>query len=141
MKLHQTAGIILFNKKMSKVYMIHNLERDEWLLPKGHIEDGESVIQAAKRELVEETGYMEFVVLGNNPCHVSDFRFKDKDGKMARKQISFFVAIILSKKRTGKDQTGEWLTLKKAKDVASYDDVVDTIDRGYEYIKSISNCK
>lgn len=31
--------------------------RDEWVLPKGHIEDGESPEEAARREVLEETGF------------------------------------------------------------------------------------
>lgn len=31
--------------------------RDEWVLPKGHIEKGESPVQAAGREVHEETGF------------------------------------------------------------------------------------
>jgi ADP-ribose pyrophosphatase YjhB (NUDIX family) len=43
MKTHVTAGGVLYDPRQKKVYMIYKKERDEWLLPKGHVEEGESV--------------------------------------------------------------------------------------------------
>jgi ADP-ribose pyrophosphatase len=37
--------------------MVYNPERKGWEMPGGHIEAGESVISAAKREYAEEAGY------------------------------------------------------------------------------------
>jgi ADP-ribose pyrophosphatase len=37
--------------------MVYNPKRKGWEMPGGHIETGESVISAAKREYAEEAGY------------------------------------------------------------------------------------
>lgn len=142
MKYHRTAGGVLFHK--DKVYLIHKRERDEWLLPKGHIEDGEGLIDAAKREIREETGYTNFIVLGNEPSSVTEFRFKDGD-KMARKKIHFFPALLVdednsrTKEMDEEGLEGGWFTIQEALGVVEYDDVAKAIQNAYDSYRSLSN--
>ncbi|KAF8200128.1 hypothetical protein BJ912DRAFT_948032 [Pholiota molesta] len=64
-----SAGSILFRKRPSaepdssalEICILHHLTEDEWLLPKGRKDRGETIEQAAIRETYEETGY---------PCHL-----------------------------------------------------------------------
>ena len=48
------AGGIVINNKQEAV--IVNQNHDSWSLPKGHIDEGESKLEAAIREIYEETG-------------------------------------------------------------------------------------
>jgi 8-oxo-dGTP pyrophosphatase MutT (NUDIX family) len=49
------GAVILLGRGM--IVLVRPLNgRDEWLLPKGHVEGDESSIQAAAREALEETG-------------------------------------------------------------------------------------
>ena len=50
---HCAGGIIINNKKQ---VVVVNQNHDSWSLPKGHIDPGESNLEAAKREIYEETG-------------------------------------------------------------------------------------
>tara|TARA_B000000609_G_C24101150_1_gene308521 strand:+ start:126 stop:554 length:429 start_codon:yes stop_codon:yes gene_type:complete len=50
----ECAGGIIFNQKNEVV--IVNQNHDSWSLPKGHIDEGETPIDAAIREIYEETG-------------------------------------------------------------------------------------
>ena len=59
MKKQVSAGGVLINSE-NKVYLINKVERNEWSLPKGKVEDGETYLQAALREVKEETGYTNF---------------------------------------------------------------------------------
>lgn len=56
------AGIMLFTHDLSKVLLVNtkHYENEEciWSLPKGHVEDGESNWETAKRETLEETGLL-----------------------------------------------------------------------------------
>ncbi len=56
MKTKETkcAGGIIYNDKNEVV--IVNQNHDSWSLPKGHIDSGESSLEAALREIYEETG-------------------------------------------------------------------------------------
>ncbi len=66
MKQHFSAGGVLVDKRR-RVYLVHKLSRDEWALPKGGIEEGESALEAAEREIKEETGYQNIKALIPKP--------------------------------------------------------------------------
>ncbi|KAH9958136.1 hypothetical protein BC827DRAFT_1221280 [Russula dissimulans] len=53
------GGSILINSTRAplKICLLRCITRDEWVLPKGHKDRGEDVIQAALRETYEESGY------------------------------------------------------------------------------------
>lgn len=52
--MERSAGILFLNN--GSVLMGHATETPHWDIPKGHIEKGESPINAAIRECLEETG-------------------------------------------------------------------------------------
>lgn len=54
------GGIVVFGQK---VLLVHQRRTTSWTFPKGHIEDGESEIEAARREVLEETGLGELAFL------------------------------------------------------------------------------
>jgi len=61
-----TAGGIVFRrdeKGKLEILLIQDA-KDRWTIPKGHIEEGETAVQTAKREIGEEAGLMEVDMLG-----------------------------------------------------------------------------
>jgi 8-oxo-dGTP diphosphatase len=54
----QAAGGIIWKKegKTKKLAVVHRHKHNDWTLPKGKIDPGESWKKAAKREVLEETG-------------------------------------------------------------------------------------
>ena len=52
--------VVVVSKYIDKWVWCKNKKRKKWELPGGHIEAGESYIEAAKRELQEETGAVKF---------------------------------------------------------------------------------
>lgn len=51
---------VIIAKKQDKYIFCKHKDRDTWEIPGGHREPGESIVEAAKRELYEETGALEF---------------------------------------------------------------------------------
>ena len=65
-KLNQSAGLLLYRLKanVTEVLLVHpggpfwkNKDEGAWSIPKGEFSAGEDGLEAAKRELHEETGY------------------------------------------------------------------------------------
>lgn len=54
-------SIIVTRYKSNWIFVRHH-QKDTWEIPGGHIEDDELPFEAAKRELVEETGALEYVL-------------------------------------------------------------------------------
>jgi 8-oxo-dGTP diphosphatase len=58
MKLVRAAGGIVWRETAAgpRIAVVHRSRRDDWSLPKGRLDAGESWQDAARRELAEETG-------------------------------------------------------------------------------------
>jgi 8-oxo-dGTP pyrophosphatase MutT (NUDIX family) len=62
-----------------KVLLVHRPRYDDWSLPKGKLEDGESAVDAALREVEEETGLR--CKLGDA---LDEVRYTDRKGRDKR---------------------------------------------------------
>lgn len=60
----QSAGGLLWREtpQGTELLIIHRPKYDDWALPKGKLEPGESWTQAALREVWEETGYQAEII-------------------------------------------------------------------------------
>lgn len=60
MELELEAGAIVIKGEIAnemQVLLVRSKKQpDQWIFPKGHIEEGETIFDAAKRELLEEGG-------------------------------------------------------------------------------------
>ena len=53
---------VIISRSNGKWVFCKHKERDTYEVPGGHREDGESILEAAKRELMEETGALQFQI-------------------------------------------------------------------------------
>ncbi len=73
MRGHVTAGAVLTDPSGGRVLFIEHVALSKWLLPGGHVEEGDArLISAALRELTEETGIdpAQVVPLDDEPIHI-----------------------------------------------------------------------
>ncbi|NLW45872.1 MAG: NUDIX domain-containing protein [Firmicutes bacterium] len=68
--VEQRAGGVVFRKENGRIEFLlvtSNSNPNRWIIPAGHVEDGETFIDAALREVAEEAGVEAIVVasLGN----------------------------------------------------------------------------
>ncbi len=51
------GGIVLRREEIPLIAVVRLRKRNEWVLPKGKLDDGETPREAAEREVLEETGH------------------------------------------------------------------------------------
>jgi 8-oxo-dGTP pyrophosphatase MutT (NUDIX family) len=61
MKETETAGGIVLNSQ--GLVLVVNQNGTSWSLPKGHIEEGEDKLSAARREIYEESGITDLILV------------------------------------------------------------------------------
>jgi 8-oxo-dGTP pyrophosphatase MutT (NUDIX family) len=82
---HESAGAVVMIT--GRCLALRRADRDEWVLPKGHLEDGERPEDAAIREVREETG-LEIEVLA--PLGMTRYEFGSR--REHHKQVRWFLA-------------------------------------------------
>jgi 8-oxo-dGTP diphosphatase len=54
--IYKAGAVVLSRKNPLLIALLYRSKQNDWSFPKGHIEEGESMIEAMKREVMEETG-------------------------------------------------------------------------------------
>ncbi len=87
----KSSGGIVVNKK-DQIIVINECSGAIWSLPKGHIETGENELDAAKREIFEESGITDLEVIKN----LGDYqRFKlADDGSEDKSELKTIVMFL-----------------------------------------------
>jgi 8-oxo-dGTP diphosphatase len=119
------AGAVLY--RGSEVALVHRPRYDDWSLPKGKLDPGESLAAAAVREIHEETG-----VRARLGPWLRDVRYPVADG---RKFVRYWAAEALSPADfTPNHEVDElrWVTPDKAKSLLSYVHDADVVARFVE---------
>jgi len=139
-ELEVSAGGIVFRRdpEQGPRYLLIRDSYDNWGFPKGHLEDGESPADAARRETAEETGLDHLLLQG--PIRVIDWHFRFR-GRHIHKYCHFF----LFESPTGEacPQVAEgitdcqWRPLEEALDLLSYDNARGVLKRAGDMVRTL----
>lgn len=84
-----SAGAAVFKKTGGRTLLCLVLDRfGMWTLPKGHVEAGESPLEAAQREVAEEVGLRRLAVVA--PLGASRYRYR-RAGALVRKTVHWYL--------------------------------------------------
>jgi len=125
------AGVVALRRgaKKVKVLLVHRPKYDDWVLPKGHVEPGELIPEAACREFLEETGYQARLVAPI--CHM-DYPVDKARSGVTMKRVHWFLGEHLPIPAVGVADPAEidavaWKRLDVAINMLSYDDERDVL--------------
>ena len=103
-------------------------------LPKGHIDRGETPLQAAQREVREETG-----ILAEPVCELGEARYwYRRDGQTIPKSVSFFLFSFLEGDTSDHDEEVEevrWIGLAEAQQELTHAAEREIVERAVKYLE------
>ena len=129
MKQEKSCGCVVFDE--DKVLLIKHNE-GHWDLPKGHIEEGETEVETAIREVKEETN----VDVEVNENYRYTTGYSPKEGVW--KEVVYFIATKKSDNLIPQEeevQIVEWVELNEAIKKVTFDNTRDILKRAVEDYK------
>ncbi len=110
------AGVVVMRRDGSDVtyLVISSSDGNHWVLPKGHIDPGESPEETAARELKEETGVSGTVLL---PLTTQEFEVGDEAIR-----IQYFLALETGIGQGEEGRKLKWLSSDRAQALLSFPD-------------------
>jgi len=135
MRRKKSAGAVVFNRKNGKYLLLH-YPAGHWDFPKGHIEKGESEINAAKREVFEETGLKIDTLFGFR--EVIKYYFKEH-GVLIEKMVVYFLGITEEDKvKLSYEHDGyEWLSYEDALQRITYNTSKKVLIKAHLFLKNL----
>ena len=121
-----TAGGIVFrrDKKGDVEILLIQDHKDRWTIPKGHIEEGETAQEAARREIGEEAGLHDIDMLGwLGKIH---FRYRRIDKLVLITQQVYLMRVKTDGNEIQKEEwmNGiKWFSFNEALDLIEYEDI------------------
>lgn len=134
-----SSGGVVFRKSSSQVFylLLGFKRRNIWCLPKGLIEPGESEIDAATREVREETGVNSLKLVDKIGVIRYQFGYRDK---RFDKTVHFFLFETDQVETTvgTEHDMYSWLPYDKAILALSYPNERDILEKASEMMKALS---
>ncbi len=102
-------------------------------LPKGHVDPGESTIEAATREVREETG-----IVAEPVCELGESRYwYRREGRTVGKTVAFFLFNHIEGDTDDHDDEVEevrWMSLEEAQEALSHDAEREMVELALAYL-------
>jgi len=133
-----SAGFIVFyfdKERMQVEYLLLLNSKGHWDFPKGHVEEGESLIEGAKRELEEEAGIKSIKAYPTFMEKISYYYVEQ--GERRFKEVYFFLGEVASKevKISFEHTDYRWVSCEEGIKLLSYENSKKVLKRACEFIE------
>lgn len=127
---HFTVSGLILSEDKNRVLLIKNNKFNKWLMPGGHIERGESIINAIKREIMEEVGINEIDLYYNNIAYIDVHKIPERGTEFSHWHYDLrhvFLSKNKNKIKIDNNEVGDykWVKINSIKD----DSILNIISR------------
>lgn len=138
-KVERSAGGVVFRRNSRALsFLLIRDPYENWGLPKGHIEGSESPLEAALREVEEETGLRALQPVGELPT--IDWYFRDR-GRLIHKFCHFFLVESVSGDAVPQEDEGitecVWCSLEHALETITYENAREVLRTAGEQLLAV----
>ncbi|MGC8479729.1 MAG: uracil-DNA glycosylase family protein [Candidatus Micrarchaeia archaeon] len=128
----RSAGAVVYYRKNKEILILLLKGDNRYDMPKGHLENDEDDLSAAKREIFEETSLKPKILE-----HFSmKIEYQFRSNKLVEKSVVYFIGKSSTQNvKVSKEHKGyEWLEIESALEKIAYDNLKHVISKAYEYI-------
>jgi len=130
-----SAGVIVYRKANgSPKYLLLHYQEGHWDFPKGHVEVGEKLEEAALRETKEEAD-LDVILHVDFQEHFSYF-YKNREGVVMNKTVYFFIGQAMEREVTLSDEHigYAWLSYDNALKKVTFDSAREVLNKANEFL-------
>ena len=140
MKKENSYGIVplRFQQNEWEILLIQH-QGGHWAFPKGHLESGESPLQAAERELQEETALSIAKFLSQDP--LTETYFFTFRGERIFKTVHYFLALVTGEVVIQEEEIKgfQWVLLKEAEKYITFKEGKRVCQQTIDYLHKKQN--
>lgn len=134
MQFEKSCGAVVYRKYHGniEILLIKHVNSGHWSFPKGHVEDDETEIETAKREIMEETS-IEVMI---DPTFRETVSYSPK--KDVQKEVVYFIARARNTNFTLQQAEvcdARWVDINYASNVLTYDNDKKIVNKAKNVIK------
>jgi len=139
MKKEYSAGGIVYRKIEGIIEILFILDPyNKWAFPKGHVESGETMSQAALREIKEETGiFLDGLRIVEDLGSIK-YKFQLHGQKIYKSVQFYLVRARVDAKASPQKREGikaiRWIEAEKAMSFLAYDDSQPVLRKAIQYL-------
>ena len=132
----RSAGFLIVDKENCEILLIKN-KAGHWDFPKGHIEEGENIKEAATRELQEETGIEISELEITDKTYYIEYFVRTGKNRIDKKRVDLFLAFMKKRpiKISHEHSTYRWVKLTEVENFIKYKEQLGVLNKLREELK------
>jgi 8-oxo-dGTP pyrophosphatase MutT (NUDIX family) len=118
------------------IFLIQHKGAKHWGFPKGKSDEGETPLQSAQRELLEETALSLQKILQDEPF-IEEYTFT-RHGEKISKKVYYFAALVSGEPKLQENEIvdGKWVLLKNAERQLTFEQSRKTVRKLLDFFEA-----